>query len=67
MLEAYPLGRISYYVVHTLNSQGNGASVTSFVFQYSGSIIEYVPEEKGEGIQSYLHNLYGLYQYSKHF
>jgi hypothetical protein len=67
MREAYPVGAISYYMLYNLNSPGSEVPVANFVFQFDGSIIEYVPEEKGEGIQSYLHSLYGLYQYSKCF
>jgi len=43
---------MSYYTIHTLNSSGCEVPVANFVFQFDGSIIEYVPEENGEGIQS---------------
>jgi hypothetical protein len=67
MHEAYPVGAISYYVIHTLNSQGSEVPVANSVFQFDDSIIACVPEEKGEGIQSYLRRLYWLCQYSEHF
>ena len=67
MRETYPAGAISYYMIHTLNSPGSEVPVANSFFQFDGSVIEYVTEEKGEGIQSYLHSLYGLYQYSKRF
>ena len=38
---------ISYYLIHTLNSPGSEVPAANFVFQFHGSIIEYVPEEKG--------------------
>jgi hypothetical protein len=69
MRETYPLGAISYYMIHTLHLPSSEVPVTNLVFQFleNGNIVEYVHEEKEEGMHSYFHSLYGLYQYSKYF